>query len=233
MTISASVIQTKKQAIVHKIGAPGLEGEPGASAYAVAVASGFTGTEAEWLASLVGPQGIKGDKGEKGDPGIQGPKGDTGPQGDRGLQGEQGVKGDKGDTGEQGPQGAQGVQGPKGDTGATGAQGIQGIQGPKGDTGNTGPIGADGLSAYQVAVANGFVGTLSQWLASLKGDKGDTGATGSTGAAGQGVPVGGTAGQVLSKKSASDYDTEWQTPSSGGGTADMGQVILASQIYGG
>ena len=31
-------------------------------------------------------------------------------------------------------------------------------------------IGEPGLSAYQIAVANGFVGTEAQWLASLEGD---------------------------------------------------------------
>ena len=39
----------------------------------------------------------------------------------------------------------------------------EGVPGPAGD------------SAYEVAVDNGFVGTESQWLASLKGDKGDKG----------------------------------------------------------
>lgn len=38
--------------------------------------------------------------------------------------------------------------------------------------------GADGASAYEVAVANGFVGTVSQWLVSLIGPKGDPGADG-------------------------------------------------------
>lgn len=33
----------------------------------------------------------------------------------------------------------------------------------------------DGLSAYQIALNNGFVGTEEEWLASLKGDKGDKG----------------------------------------------------------
>lgn len=42
-----------------------------------------------------------------------------------------------------------------------GDQGPQGPQGPKGDTGK---------SAYQIAVDNGFVGTESEWLASLKSD---------------------------------------------------------------
>lgn len=50
-------------------GAPGLngaDGEDGASAYEVAVAQGFTGTETEWLASLEGPQGPQGETGPAG-----------------------------------------------------------------------------------------------------------------------------------------------------------------------
>ena len=35
----------------------GDPGEPGASAYDVAVDNGFVGTEAQWLASLVGADG--------------------------------------------------------------------------------------------------------------------------------------------------------------------------------
>ncbi|MEK4121950.1 pyocin knob domain-containing protein [Lysinibacillus sp. FSL K6-0102] len=46
------------------------------------------------------------------------------------------------------------------------------IKGEKGDKGDT---GEDGLSAYEVAVLNGFVGTSEEWLASLKGEKGDKG----------------------------------------------------------
>ncbi|MFJ2196963.1 hypothetical protein [Streptomyces violaceusniger] len=41
-------------------GAPGPQGPDGDSAYEVAVANGFTGTEAEWLASLKGPKGDPG-----------------------------------------------------------------------------------------------------------------------------------------------------------------------------
>lgn len=50
------------------------------------------------------------------------------------------------------------------------------------------------------------------------GATGATGATGAAGADGQGVPVGGTTGQVLSKNSNTDYDTEWSTVS---GTGDV------------
>ena len=39
------------------------------------------------------------------------------------------------------------------------------------------------------------------------------------GLVGQGVPTGGTTGQVLAKKTGTDYDTEWVTPS--GGTPDV------------
>lgn len=40
--------------------------------------------------------------------------------------------------------------------------------------------------------------------------------TGAQGPPGQGVPVGGTINQVLSKNSSTDYDTSWKTPSSSG-----------------
>ncbi len=48
-------------------------------------------------------------------------------------------------------------------------------QGPKGNDGLKGDKGDDGLSAYEVAVLEGFVGTEAQWLASLKGDTGPPG----------------------------------------------------------
>ena len=65
----------------------------GKSAYAIAVAHGFRGTEQEWLDSLKGLQGPQGEPGPKGDPfryedftaeqlgGLKGPKGDKGEDG--------------------------------------------------------------------------------------------------------------------------------------------------------
>lgn len=52
------------------------------------------------------------------------------------------------------------------------------------------------------------------------GADGKDGPQGPIGPAGEGVPAGGSAGQVLAKKSADDYDTEWvnQTGGSGGGS---------------
>lgn len=68
-----------------------------------------------------------------------------------------------------------------GETGPEGPQGPQGEPGPQGPQGDTGPAGPTG----------------------------PTGATGPAGADGVGVPAGGSAGQVLSKASGTDYDTEW------------------------
>lgn len=80
-------------------------GTAGASAYQVAVNNGFSGTEQQWLTSLVGPPGPQGIPGVKGDAGAPGAKGDTGAQGERGLQGIQGFKGDTGNTGNTGAAG--------------------------------------------------------------------------------------------------------------------------------
>ena len=59
---------------------------------------------------------------------------------------------------------------PKGDKGEAG---IQGIPGPT------------GLSAYDVAVANGFDGTKTDWLLAIKGEKGDVGPEGPEGKEGK------------------------------------------------
>lgn len=176
-----------------------------------------------------GPQGERGETGQQGQegpegqPGEVGPEGPMGPQGPTGPQGETGPQGPKGDTGETGAQGPQGIQGemgpagpqgetgpqgPKGDTGETGPQGPQG---EKGDTGETGPRGEQGPQGETgPAGAAGPQGPQGE-----KGDTGETGATGPQGpagpqgATGPGVPNGGTAGQVLAKRSGTDLDTEW------------------------
>ena len=74
-------------------GAAGKDGAAGKSAYQIAVANGFDGTEQAWLASL------KGEKGDKGDTGAAGAKGE---KGDTGATGAKGEKGDKGDPGKDG-----------------------------------------------------------------------------------------------------------------------------------
>lgn len=108
-------------------GTDGTDGVDGLSAYQVAQAGGFVGTQADWLASLVGPAG------------------------------------------------RDGVDGTNGTNGTDGTNGLDGAPGAPGAD------GADGLSAYQIAVNNGFVGTLPQWLASLQGADGEDGAPGAKG----------------------------------------------------
>lgn len=139
------------------------------SAYGIAKAHGYTGTEAEWLASLKGAAGEPGKDGkpfhwcgewdaaatyahldavEHGGSCYVWAAEEASTAGD-----EPGVdelwelcaaKGAKGDTGAAGAAGPQGPQGEKGDTGPQGPQGPQGEKGDKGDTGPQGPQGPQG-----------------------------------------------------------------------------------------
>lgn len=106
---------------------------------------------------------------------------------------------------------------------AKGADGAAGATGPKGDTGDTG-------AASTVPGPQG-----------PKGDTGDTGPAGADGvdgadgANGQGVPTGGTTGQILAKSSATNYATQWIDAPTGGGGGGTGKPWyfdppLASQI---
>jgi len=169
-----------------------------------------------------------GATGPQGPEGPQGPQGIQGPEGPQGPQGVQGVKGDTGATGAEGPQGATGAQGPAGGgvtikgtvatSGSLPASGntngdayvvsgtghlwvwggswtdvgaFQGPAGPTGPQGSAGPQGIQGIQGPQ----------------GVQGVKGDTG---NTGAVGPGVPTGGTTGQIVTKKSGTNYDTEWK-----------------------
>lgn len=125
-------------------GVLGPRGPEGKDAYSVAVKNGFSGSEEEWLKSLKGEQGPKGDEGQQGPMGPQGPKGD---------------KGDTGERGSQGVAGPQGPQGPEGERGRDGANGQDGLN------------GVNGLSAYEIALKNGFVGTEKQWIQYLAQNK--------------------------------------------------------------
>ena len=185
-----------------------------------------------------GPQGPAGETGPQGETGPTGPQG---MQGIQGIPGEKGDKGDnqyvwikyasqkptatshsfgdvaddwigiysgssdtaptdwkqynwfqiKGEKGDRGERGIQGVQGEKGETGEAGPQGPKGDTGPQGPAGETGPQGETGPT----------------------GPQGMQGIQGPPGPAGEGVPAGGTAGQVLTKTASG---TAWQNAPAGG-----------------
>jgi len=91
-----------------------LPGTEGASAYQVAVDNGYTGTESEWLLSLLGTKGADGTNGNDGHtpvkgidyfdgaPGTPGSAGTNGYTPIKGVDYFDGVKGDKGDQGDPG-----------------------------------------------------------------------------------------------------------------------------------
>lgn len=67
------------------------------------------------------------------------------------------------------------LKGADGKDGVDGKDGINGEDGADGRNGTDGKDGENGLSAYEIALKNGFVGTESEWLASLKGKDGADG----------------------------------------------------------
>lgn len=91
----SSDVKTK----LGKDGVDGVAGVDGKSAYEIAKAGGYTGTETEWLTSL---KGATGAQGPKGDTGITGPQGSAGAKGDTGATGDPGAAGPKGDKGDVG-----------------------------------------------------------------------------------------------------------------------------------
>ena len=68
-------------------GNQGIQGVAGSSAYQIAVTNGYSGTEAQWLTSLVGATGATGATGPQGPIGLTGTTGATGAQGIAGTNG--------------------------------------------------------------------------------------------------------------------------------------------------
>lgn len=196
-------------------GPAGLQGATGATgAQGIAGIQGATG--ATGPTGSAGMNGVTGATGPQGVQGVTGPTGSSGANGVTGATGPQGIAGIQGVTGSTGPQGIQGVQGVTGPTGSAGANGVTGATGPQGIQGVTGPTGSAGANG--VTGATGPVGP--------QGVMGSVGATGATGPMGFGVPAGGSAGQVLQKVNATDFNTTWVTPASGGSSA----AIVSTQL---
>lgn len=178
-----------------KNGENGSNGQDGKSAYQVAVDNGYTGSQAEWLASLRGPQGIQGVKGETGlsayDQARQGGYTGTEAQFRTLLASLENLEDDErriainilnsileaADSGE-GYNPGVGIV----DVSMDGnyiltirfsdgsyytTPSLRGAQGAKGERGERGPQGIQGKSAYQYAVDGGYTGTEAQFTAKM------------------------------------------------------------------
>lgn len=127
-------------------GLPGTNGTLGKSAYEIAVAKGFQGSETQWLTSLKGKDGVSFEYiGHFADVAAL-------PAGVHTNQSAT-VAGDP----------------VKLFLWNTGGWIDVGNAGQKGDTGNIGLTGPNGKSAYEVAQEQGYGGSQAQWLASLNG----------------------------------------------------------------
>lgn len=152
--------------------------------------------------SIRGAQGEKGDKGDKGDQGIPGQRGE---QGERG---EQGVKGDPGfsPTATVSKSGTVTTLTVTDEDGTTTAEILDGAPGAKGDTGAQGAQGIPGVSptvtVTDITGGHRITITDAEHPGGISFDV-------PNGSPGEGVPTGGTTGQVLKKSSGTDYDTEW------------------------
>ena len=193
-------------------GENGQDGNNGASAYEIAVKNGYTGTETEWLASLKGnSSNTTSDDGQDGNNGasayeIAVKNGFTGTETEwlTSLNGEDGAS-------------AYELAVKSGYSG-TEAEWLTSLKGEKGDAftyadftedqlaslkGEPGENGDDGASAYAIAVKNGFSGTESAWLSSLRGEDGNPGSNGADGTNGY------SAYELAVKNGFSGTETEW------------------------
>lgn len=104
------------------------------------------------------------------------------------------------------------------------------------ESGSNGNDGKNGLSAYELAVQEGFVGTLAEWLISLKGSDGKDGTNGKDGSNGIDGKDGADGKNGADGKSAyiiavehgfSGTETEWLESLKGadGNTADTSEIL--------
>lgn len=160
---------------------------------------------------------------------IKGPKGDTGEAGPQGETGATGPQGPQGETGETGAAGEDGLDylGYKGGVTFSVVTPSVGQTLTKDISGYTRtPVVGDMHFLYMQQGTTTYLATcqvtevlndnVSISVVALMETTGATGPSGVDGTDGQGVPTGGTEGQVLTKNSATDFDTIWKTVESGG-----------------
>ena len=198
-------------------------GEPGTNASVT-----NSGDETNVVLNFTIPRGNPGPTGKQGPAGAPGPTGKQGPAGAPGPTGKQGPAGAPGPAGKQGPAGAPGPAGPGVAPGGTTGQvlakksntnydtewiDISGggstvsVNVGKTTTGEPGTNASVTNSGDETNVVLNF--TIPRGETGPQGPQGKQGPTGATGPAGPGVATGGTTGQVLAKKSNTNFDTEW------------------------
>lgn len=174
-------------------------------------------------------ENIKGDKGETGATGATGPRGPEGPAGMGTITigttttGEPGTAASVTNTGTA-QDAVLNFTIPQGATGANGADGADGAAA-------TIAVGTVSTGAPGSAATVTNAGTSSAAVFNFSIPQGAAGANGQDGADGVGVPTGGTAGQVLTKVDGTDFNTQWATPSAGGGGVDSFSVTTVSGTY--
>lgn len=204
--------------------------ESGKSAFEIAVAHGYEGSESDWLASLRGPAGPEGPTGPAG------PEGPTGPRGERGERGQTGPAGPEGEQGADGrsvaisgnvdsaadlpPDGNMGEGLVASDTGnlhvwggdqwldvgpVRGPQGERGPQGPKGDPGEDGADGQRGERGERGE--QGIQGETGE--PGIQGPQGDRGAQGFQGETGEPGPRGQQGIQGIQGETGPAGTTSW------------------------
>ncbi len=150
-----------------------------------------------------GPVGLKGDKGDDGPVGLQGPIGPDGADGQPGLSVYEEWALRPENQGKTYAEFLASITGPAGAAGEDGTMSLVDLEVTYETLDSNAqpyaektilegkqyilfglPEGKTGLSAYQVAVLNGYTGDETQWLASLVGPEGPQGATGADGATG-------------------------------------------------
>ena len=164
--------------LLASCGTPGAPGADGKSAYELAVENGYQGTLSEWLASLAGEAGGGNGKSAYELAVKNGYRG-TEKEWLKSLVGKDGAAGNAGKSAyelavESGFDGtlAEWLDSLKGEAGRDGEDGRDGTDGIDGTDGKN---GQNGKSAYQLAVAGGYKGTETAWLASLVGADGNDG----------------------------------------------------------
>ena len=103
----------------------------------------------------------------------------------------------------------------------------QGLDGEKGDTGE------DGLSAYELAKQEGFNGSLTDWIKSLKGEKGEKGQSGSDGLDGKQGERGLSAYEIAVRNGFRGTENQWLQSLKGkdGKTISGGFGVAGASAY--